>query len=83
IIEEEYNSRSLLSITESKRVNGKMKVENYEMLPQYDDQNAAGTLPYIYTLIIDNGKKLVIDSQYKDGSEQLYYAFANKEDRIE
>lgn len=83
IIEEEYNSRSLLSITESKRVNGKMKVENYEMLPQYDDQNAAGTLPYIYTLIVDNGKKLVIDSQYKDGSEQLYYAFANKEDRIE
>ncbi len=83
IIEEEWNNRNLLSIIESKKVNGKMKVENYEMLPQYASQNAAGTLPYIYTLTVDNGKKLVIGSHYKDGSEQLYYAFANKEDRIE
>ncbi|MGM8884814.1 XAC2610-related protein [Psychrobacter sp. 1U2] len=82
IIEEEWNNRSLLSITESKKINGKMKVENYEMLPPYAEQ-AENPLPYIYMLIVDNNKKMVLDSQYKDGSEQLYYAFADEEGRIE
>lgn len=82
IIEEEWNNRSLLSITESKKINGKMKVENYEMLPPYVEQ-AENPFPYIYMLTVDNDKKMVLDSQYKDGSEQLYYAFADEEGRIE
>lgn len=82
IIEEEWNNRSLLSITESKKIKGKMKVENYEMLPPYVEQ-AENPFPYIYMLTVDNDKKMVLDSQYKDGSEQLYYAFADEEGRIE
>lgn len=82
IIEEEWNNRSLLSITESKKINGKMKVENYEMLPPYVEQ-AESSFPYIYMLTVDNNKKMVLDSQYKEGSEQLYYAFADEKGRIE
>lgn len=78
ILEEEYNSRELVSITEKTRVNGEMLVDEYEILSPYD-----GTPQYIYLLTIDNGKKMVIHNHYKDGGKQLYYAFADKEGRIE
>lgn len=81
IIEEEYNDRSLVTITESKMINGKMVVETYEMLPYYDEAEEA--FPYIYGFELDNSKKLVIDSYYGVDGDRLYYAFADKEGRIE
>lgn len=83
IIEEEYNSKGLISIKESTRVKGKMQVENYEVLPPYVEQATEVSPPYIYRLIVDNEKQMVLNSYYKDGGEQLYYAFADEEDRIE
>lgn len=81
IIEEQYNDRSLVTITESKMTNGKMVVETYDTLPYYDEGESKA--PYIYGFELANGKKLVIDSYYGVDSERLYYAFADKNGRIE
>lgn len=84
IIEKEYNLKGLISITESTRVNGKMKVDKYDMLPEYDDPKADDTLPFIYKFDLDTGKQMVLNSSsYSDDGEQLYYAFADKDGRIE
>ncbi len=84
IIEEEYNFKGLISISESTRVNGKMVVDHYDMLPEYDDPKADGTLPFIYRVNLDNGKQMVLNSSsYSDDGEQLYYAYADKNSRIE
>lgn len=83
IVEEEYNSKGLISITESTRVNGEMVIDNYEMVPMYDDPKADGTLPFIYRFNLDNGKRMVLGSSYGKDGEQLYYAFADREGRIE
>ena len=80
-VEEEYNARGLISITESTRVNDKMVVETYDRLPYYDETQ--DRFPYIYGFELDNGKKLVIDSSYGVDGERLYYAFADKDGRIE
>ena len=81
IIEEEHNDRSLVTVTESQMINGKMVEETYERLPYYNE--AESKFPHIYSFELDNGKKLVIDSYYGVDGERLYYAFANKEGRIE
>ena len=83
IVEEEYNSKGLISIEESIRVNGKMRVENYEMLISYASSNEDKTLPFIYKLDLENGKKIVLNKTYNEEGEQLYYAFADRNDRIE
>ena len=83
IVEEEYNLKGLISIKKSTRVNGKMRVENYEVLPPYVEQAEESSFPYVYRLLLDNDKQMVLNSQPKDGKEQLYYAFADEEDRIE
>ncbi len=83
IIEEEYNFKGLISISESTRVNGKMKVDNYEVLPEYDDPKSDGTLPFIYKFDLDKGKRMALNSNYDGDTEQLYYVFANKDNKIE
>ena len=83
VLLEEYHSKGLISITERTRVNGKMVEDSYEMLPEYDDENHDGTLPFIYKLDLENGKKMVLNKTYNEEGEQLYYAFADKNDRIE
>lgn len=77
IIEEEYNSRGLIAITERKRIGGKMIVQQYDQLIKNDE--AEGNTRYIYTFDFDNGKKMVLDSY----GDHLYYAFADKDDKIE
>lgn len=85
IVEEESNAGGLISITESTRVNGKMVVETYNRLPryQYDDSESTDTASYIYTFDLANGKKMVLDKDYGAEGDRLYYAFADKDDRIE
>lgn len=83
VLVEEYNPKQLISITESIRVNGKMVEDSYEMLPEYDNESHDGTLPFIYKLDLDNGKKMVLNKTYDKEGEQMYYAFADKNDRIE
>ena len=83
VLVEEYNPKQLISITESTRVNGKMVEDSYEMLPEYDNESHDGTLPFIYKLDLDNGKKMVLNKTYDKEGEQMYYAFADKNDRIE
>ncbi|MGO2339622.1 MAG: XAC2610-related protein [Psychrobacter sp.] len=83
VLVEEYNSKGLISITESTRVNGEMVEDSYEMLPEYDDESHDGTLPFVYKLDLDNGKKMVLNNTYNEEGEQMYYAFADKNDRIE
>ena len=77
IIEEEYNSKGLIAITERTRIGGKMIEQQYNQLIK--DDETGGNTRYIYTFDFDNGKKMVLDSY----GEQLYYAFADEEDRIE
>lgn len=85
IIEEEGKANGLFAITESTRVNGKMVVDHYDMLPMYDDSEADGKSPFIYTFDLDNGKKMVLDSSYGNDTdgEQLFYVFADKGGRVE
>lgn len=80
IIEEEYNARGLVSITEKTKVNGKMLVDNYEMLPPNNGSNEDEVSPSVYRFDLENGKKMVLDST--DG-EQLFYVFADKHGRVE
>lgn len=83
ILETQFTSNDLVSITESTRVNGKMHVDNYKMLPPYDEQDDKSMFPFIYRFDIENGKKMVLSSTYKNGAEQMYYAFADKNDKVE
>lgn len=85
IVEEEGNNRGLFSITESTRVDGRMVVESYEMLPmyRYDEPESDGTSPHVYMFDLVNGKKMVLDRDYGSEGDRLYYAFANKDGRIE
>lgn len=83
IIEEEYNSRGLISITEKTRVEGKMQVDTYDLLLPYVEQAADISFPYVYMLILDNDKQMVLNSQDKNGREELYYAFADDEGTVE
>ncbi|MGO1376690.1 XAC2610-related protein [Psychrobacter sp. AOP42-A1-21] len=83
VLVEEYNPKQLISITESTRVNGEMVEDSYEVLPEYDNESHDGTLPFIYKLDLDNGKKMVLNNTYNEDGDQLYYAFADKDDRIE
>ena len=78
IIEEEYNSKGLISILEKTRVNGKMVENQYEQLIKADE--AEWNTLYVYTFDLDNGKKMVLDSY---DEEHLYYAFADKDGKIE
>lgn len=82
IVEEEYQAKGLLFITQSTRVNGKMRVDNYQALAVYDPKTD-GKSPYIYTFHLDNEKIMVLASYFVGDSEQLYYVFANKEGRVE
>lgn len=77
IIEEEYNSKGLIAITERTRIGGKMIEQQYNQLIK--DDETGGNTRYIYTFDFDNGKKMVLDSY----GDHLYYVFADKEDRIE
>ncbi len=77
IIEEEYNSRGLIAVTERTRIGGKMIEQQYDQLIK--DDEAEGNTRYIYTFDFDNVKKMVLDSY----GDHLYYAFANKDDKIE
>ncbi len=85
IIEEEYNDRDLISITEKTNVDGKMVVENYEVLPPNKDSNQDGTSASVYQFDLENGKKMVLDSRYSNDTDgdQLYYVFADKDGRVE
>lgn len=83
IVEEEYNSKGLISITEKTRVNGKMQVDNYEVLIPYSSSNEDKTLPFVYRFDLDNGKQMVLDSLNDGDTEQLYYTFADENNRVE
>lgn len=85
IIEEKYNDRGLVSITEKTKVNGKMLVENYEMLPPTDHSEENEISSFVYRFDLENGKKMVLDSNYSDDTdgEQLFYVFADKRGRVE
>ncbi|ERL56752.1 XAC2610-related protein [Psychrobacter aquaticus] len=80
IIEEEYNARGLVSITEKTKVNGKMLIDNYEMLPPRNGSNEGEVSLSVYRFDLENGKKMVLDST--DG-ETLIYMFADKDGKIE
>ena len=83
VLVEEYHSKGFISITERTRVNGKMVEDSYERLPEDDDENHDGTLSSVYKLDLENGKKMVLNKTYDEEGEQLYYAFADKNNRIE
>ena len=85
IIEEKYNDRGLVSITEKTKVNGKMLVENYEMLPPTDHSEESEISSFVYRFDLENGKKMVLDSSYSNDTdgEQLFYVFADKRGRVE
>lgn len=83
ILETQFTSNDLVSITESTRVNGKMRIDNYKVLPPYDAQDDKSMFPFIYRFDVENGKKMVLSSTYKNGAEQLYYAFTDKNDKVE
>ncbi len=85
IYEEDYNnSRGLIGITESKRVKGKMVTEYYELLMDYDALDVSKEETVSYAFELENGKQLLLDSTYNsNGDEILYYAFADKNDKVE
>ena len=78
IVEEEYNYKGLLSILEKTRVNGKMVENQYQKLAMYEESDDSSR--YIYGFDLDNGKKMILDSYDED---HLYYAFADKDGKIE
>ena len=78
IIEEEYNLKGLISILEKIRVNGKMIENQYDQLVMNEEGDDSSR--YIYGFDLDNGKKMILDSYDED---HLYYAFADKDGRIE
>ena len=78
IVEEEYNSKGLLSILEKTRVNGKMVENQYQRLAMYEEGDESSR--YVYEFDLDNGKKMILDSYDED---HLYYAFADKDGKIE
>ena len=78
IVEEEYNSKGLLSILEKTRVNGKMVENQYQQLAMYEEGDDSSR--YVYGFDLDNGKKMILDSYDED---HLYYAFADKDGKIE
>ena len=78
IVEEEYNYKGLLSILEKTRVNGKMVENQYQKLAMYEEGDDSSR--YIYGFDLDNGKKMILDSYEED---HLYYAFADKDGKIE
>ena len=78
IVEEEYNYKGLLSILEKTRVNGKMVENQYQQLAMYEEGDDLSR--YVYGFDLDNGKKMILDSYDED---HLYYAFADKDGKIE
>ena len=78
IVEEEYNYKGLLSILEKTRVNGKMVENQYQQLAMYEEGDDSSR--YVYGFDLDNGKKMILDSYDED---HLYYAFADKDGKIE
>ena len=78
VIEEEYNSRGFISILEKTRVNGKMVENQYNQLVMNEEGDDSSR--YIYSFDLENGKKMILDSYDED---HLYYAFADKDGRIE
>lgn len=78
IVEEEYNYKGLLFILEKTRVNGKMVENQYQQLAIYEEGDDSSR--YVYGFDLDNGKKMILDSYDED---HLYYAFADKDGKIE
>ena len=78
IVEEEYNYKGLLSILEKTRVNGKMVENQYQQLAMHEEGDDSSR--YVYGFDLDNGKKMILDSYDED---HLYYAFADKDGKIE
>ena len=78
IVEEEYNYKGLLSILEKTRVNGKMVENQYQQLAMYEEGDDSSR--YVYGFDLENGKKMILDSYDED---HLYYAFADKDGKIE
>lgn len=78
IVEEEYNHKGLISILEKTRVNGKMVENQYQQLAMYEEGDDLSR--YVYGFDLDNGKKMILDSYDED---HLYYAFADKDGKIE
>lgn len=78
IVEEEYNYKGLISILEKTRVNGKMVENQYQQLAMYEEGDDLSR--YVYGFDLDNGKKMILDSYDED---HLYYAFADKDGKIE
>lgn len=80
IIEEEYNSKGLLSIVEKTRVNGKMIEQQYQQLIRDEGDDSSR---YVYGFDLDNNKKMVLDSYSENSGDHLYYAFADNDDKVE
>ena len=78
IVEEEYNYKGFISILEKIRVNGKMVENQYDQLVMNEEGDDSSS--YVYGFDLDNGKKMILDSYDED---HLYYAFADKDGRIE
>ena len=81
IREEEYGSEhGMIAVTEHTRINGEMSTAYYEKLPWYYVTDTEERHEAVYQFELNNGNKMIIDDTNAD---TLFYAFADKEDRIE
>lgn len=81
IREEEYSeAHGMTAVTEHTRINGEMSTAHYEKLPWYYVTDTEERHDAVYQFELNNGNKMIIDDK-NDGI--LFYAFADKADRIE